>query len=151
MYRKYLIQKCKEKDKADLRKMAEGKTKCEKIMADKYCKKYYLSINVLKKVRQHSMSRVKMQHFAGNFPKDRRFENTNWRCRCQKEIKSENHLISGQCQVYEDLRGQFSNLEDDTQLVNFFSAVLDRRGRLEEKDRRTEDKKNRDGFATDSS
>ena len=46
-----------------------------------------------------------------------------------------------QCQIYEDLRGQFSNLEDDTQLVNFFSAVLDRRGRLEEEDRRTEDKR----------
>ena len=138
-YRKYLIQKCKEKDETELRKLAEGKPKCHKIMKDTYGKKDYMSTKVLSKVRQLFLSRVKMQHFAGNFPNDKRFEKTNWLCRCKTETESESHLLSGQCEVYGDLRRKYSNMEEDAQLADFFSAVLQRRALLDEEDRRTED------------
>ena len=45
----------------------------------------------------------------------------------------------GQCTVYEDLRAKYLDLEEDKQLTKFFLAVLERRGRLEDKDKRTED------------
>ena len=44
--------------------------------------------------------------------------------------------MSGQCEVYGDLKSQFGDLQEDKNLVNYFQAVLDRRDSLEEEDRR---------------
>ena len=44
--------------------------------------------------------------------------------------------MSGQCEVYGDLRSQFGDLQEDKNLVQYFQAVLDRRDILEEEDRR---------------
>ena len=38
--------------------------------------------------------------------------------------------------MYGDLRSQFGDLQEDKNLVQYFQAVLDRRDRLEEEDRR---------------
>ena len=45
------------------------------------------------------------------------------------------HIVSGQCPVYGGLRTQFGDLGEDSNLVAFFTAVLDRREELEEDDR----------------
>ena len=42
------------------------------------------------------------------------------------------------------------NVEEDTQLADFFSAVLQRRGLLEEEDRKTEDRRTEDRRTEDS-
>ena len=42
--------------------------------------------------------------------------------------------MSGQCPVYGGLRTQFGDLGEDSNLVAFFTAVLDRREELEEDD-----------------
>ena len=135
-YRKMVIEKCKEKDEVFLRKLAEGKSKCDRIMKEAYGKKPYLSLQVLSKVRQVFYTRVRMQPFAGNFPGDKRFSKSNHRCRCSEEKEGETHLLTGNCPIYGDLRKKHSNLESDLDLLAFFSAVLARRERLEEEERR---------------
>ena len=108
-------------------------------MSESYGKKPYLSSNVLKKARLLFQTRTRMLQFASNYPKDIRFARTNWLCRCLKESESEAHFKSGQCEVYGELKDKYPNLQDDNQLAMFFSAVLERRTKLEEKDKRTED------------
>ena len=44
--------------------------------------------------------------------------------------------MSGQCPVYGGLRTQFGDLGEDRNLVEYFKAVLDRREKLEEDERR---------------
>ena len=51
-------------------------------------------------------------------------------------VKDKGHIVSGQCPVYGGLRTQFGDLGEDRNLVDFFTAVLDRRDELEEDDRR---------------
>ena len=136
-YRQNLIQRCKEKDELYLRKLAEGKSKCDKILSEGYGKKSYISLQLLSKVRQVFYTRVRMQPFAGNFPGDRRFTKSNLLCLCKQEKEDETHLLSGNCRIYGDLRKKYSNLESDLDLVAFYSAVLARRERLEEEERRT--------------
>jgi hypothetical protein len=51
-------------------------------------------------------------------------------------IEDKGHIVSGLCPVYEDLRTQFGDLGEDKNLVEYFTAVLDRRDKLEEDDRR---------------
>ena len=53
VYRKNVMEKCKALDEIRLRKMAEGKQKCEKIMSEKYGKKEYLSTNTISEVRKY--------------------------------------------------------------------------------------------------
>ena len=136
LYRRMLLQRCKEKDELILRQMAEGKSKCARIMTESYGRKPYLSLQVLSKVRQTFYTRVRMQPFAGNFPGDKRFSKTNHMCKCTKEKEDEKHILSGNCPVYDDLTEQFSNFDNDSELVSFFSAVLARREQLEEEERR---------------
>ena len=57
-------------------------------------------------------------------------------CQCLKTVEEEGHIVSGQCEVYGDLRSQFGDLQEDKNLVQYFQAVLDRRDILEEVDRR---------------
>ena len=57
-------------------------------------------------------------------------------CQCLKTVEEEGHIVSGQCEVYGDLRSQFGDLQEDKNLVQYFQAVLDRRDILEEEDRR---------------
>ena len=44
--------------------------------------------------------------------------------------------MTGNCQVYGDLKSQFGDLQEDANLVEFFKAVLDRRDMLEDEDRK---------------
>ena len=76
-----------------------------------------------------------LQDFAGNYSHDRRFAKSNWLCRCKTDREEEGHIVSGRCEVYEDLRSQFGDLGEDENLVKYFQAVLDRRDSLEDEDR----------------
>ena len=76
-----------------------------------------------------------MLPFAGNYSKDVRFARTDWLCRCGKEREEESHLLSGNCNVYGEIRGRYDNLDDDNQLVKFFNDILARRDKLEEEEK----------------
>ena len=42
--------------------------------------------------------------------------------------------MSGNCEVYGEIRGKYDNLEDDENLVQFFTEVLQMRDELDEKE-----------------
>ena len=73
-----------------------------------------------------------MQPFAGNFSHDRRFARTNWLCKCLSSRELEDHIRSGLCPVYGDIRRKYGELKDDWELLQFFREVLAKREELEE-------------------
>ena len=95
-------------------------------MKEGYGKKSYIEKNKVAEVRNIFKARVGMTEFAENFSKDKRFLRTNWLCRCGNERESEDH-ITRECQIYEDIRDEYEDLNDDIQLASFFSRVLKRR------------------------
>ena len=80
-------------------------------------------------------TRYGMLPFAGNYSKDKRFAHSDWLCKCGEAKEEESHLLSGNCEVYGELRNKYPNLNNDTELVKFFNEVLDRRDRLEEEEK----------------
>jgi hypothetical protein len=135
VYRKFLVEKCRRLDEKRLRKLAEGKEKCDRIMSDVYGKKTYMTAKTISEVRKHFYTRVRMQPFGGNYSKDNRFRRTEWLCRCKQEKEEESHLLTGDCPVYGDIRESYPDLVTDEDLVNLFTEVLSRRERLEEEER----------------
>ena len=116
-----------------LRKLMEGKQKCEKILSESYGRKEYFSLTTPSKVRQFFATRVSMLALAGNFSRDMRFKRTNWLCRCGSREQQEH--IRSHCVVYKSIRDKYEDLDDDNNLVMFFEEVLQERDRLEEKER----------------
>ena len=82
------------------------------------------------------MTRYGMQPFAGNFSHDKRFARSQWLCRCREAREEEQHLLSGSCPVYGDIRATYGDLREDKDLVAFFGEVLERREELEEEEER---------------
>ena len=71
------MEQSKGKNEEWLRKEAEGKRKCEKIMRETFGKKNYITKNKVGEVRNIFKARVGMSEFADNFSKDKRFMRTN--------------------------------------------------------------------------
>ena len=90
-------------------------------------KKTYITHSKIAEVRNIFKARVGMTEFADNFSKDKRFMRTNWQCRCGYEKESENH-IKKECQIYDDHKDEYEDLNDDAQLASFFCKVLERIG-----------------------
>ena len=70
-----------------------------------------LSVLKWKNIVHVSRTRFGMHPFAGNYSHDRRFARNDWLCRCRQAKESESHLLSGECEVYGDIRDEFNNLE----------------------------------------
>ena len=79
-YKKTVNDALKKKDEEYLRKEAESKRKCEKIMMENYGKKEYIGKRKVGEVRNIFKARVGMTEFADNFGKDKRFLRTKWMC-----------------------------------------------------------------------
>ena len=133
-YRAQVLKACHLKNEVRLRAQAEGKIKCERITTEIYGKKEYISRGELPHVRQLFRTRFGMMHFAGNYGKDRRFARTDWLCKCREAREEEAHLISGNCEVYGEIRKKYDIL-DDNNLVHFFNDVLKRRDDLDNEER----------------
>ena len=54
-----------------------------------------------------------------------------WLCHCQKARENEEHLISGECETYGEIRENFKNLDDLETLTKFFDAILKKRDLLD--------------------
>ena len=121
-------------------KLSASKVKCDKMKKETYGRKEYCSSETIGQARKWFRSRFGLQPFAGNYTHDKRFNKTEWLCRCKEYKEDESHIISGKCPVYGDLRTNFGDLEEDKNLVSFFTAVLDRRDLLEEEDKMWQDK-----------
>ena len=66
----------------------------------------------------------------GHHSKDKKYAKSNWLCRCG-EKEDESHIRNGTCPLYSDIWKNFEKLDNDEDLVRFFSAVLERRSKLE--------------------
>ena len=135
VYRAKLVQACHKLNDKRLKKQVEGKTKCDRINNEKYGKKSYIQNNKIHNVRQMYKTRYGLLPFAGNYSHDKRFSRTEWLCRCGRAKEEEQHLLSGNCEVYVEIRAAYPNFNDDEQLVNFFNEVLAMRDKLEEEDK----------------
>ena len=122
------------KDKENITKQAEGKEKCLRISTECYGKKNYITEAKIGDVRNWFRTRFGLLPFAGNYSHDRRFARTAWLCKCGSSRELEDHLRSGQCTVYGDIRSKYGDLQDDSSLVEFFAEVLARREELEEEE-----------------
>ena len=133
-YRAQVLKACHIKNEERLKTRASGGSKCDRIMTESYGKKDYVSSSQIQHVREVYKTRFAMNHFAGNFSRDRRFARTEWLCHCGKAREEESHLIYGDCEVYGEIRDKFDNLNDDENLVKFFNQVLAKRDLLDGKE-----------------
>ena len=135
--RDYLVlldQACHKKNEEMLRSSASD-TKCARIKTEAYGRKSYIANTTIQESRKWYKTRFGLNDFAGNYSNDMKFAKSNWLCRCKTDREEEGHIVSGTCEVYEDLRSQFGDLGEDENLVKYFQAVLDRRDVLEDEDR----------------
>ena len=103
-------------------------------MLESYRKKSYISKNLISDVRQVYRSRVGLQPFAGNYSHNRKYEKSDYLCRCKEYRETESHLMSGNCKTYNDIREKYDDFTRDEDLVNFFKEVLERRDELDKMD-----------------
>ena len=130
-YRALAIKACHLINETRIKKQAEGKDKCAIIFKEQYGSKDYLKNSQILKVRQTFRTRFGMQPFAGNYSHDRRFARTDWLCRCLKAREDESHLITGNCEVFGNMRRKYGDLSEEENLVKFFTAVLSTRDKLD--------------------
>ena len=121
----------KTKNEAILKEMAHEKSKCKNIMKEDYGRKEYINEMKIEDVRFMFKGRVGLLPFAGNYENDKKFSRTNWLCRCGEKEK-EAHITSGNCPIYDDIWEKRGDLENNEDLVKFFSAVLERRDLLDQ-------------------
>ena len=119
------------KNEAILKEMAHEKSKCKNIMKEDYGRKEYMNEMKIEDVRFMFKGRVGLLPFAGNYENDKKFSRTNWLCRCGEKEK-EAHITSGNCPIYDDIWEKRGDLENNEDLVKFFSAVLERRDLLDQ-------------------
>ena len=119
VYRSKVVNACHRVNEQRLKNQADGKTKCAKITEEKYGKKNYISDSKIHNVREMYKGRYKMMPYAGNYQRDRRFARTEWLCRCGESKEEEQHIMSGNCEVYGEIRSAYTNLNNDEQLVSF--------------------------------
>ena len=134
-YRNLVTRACYQKNEERLKSQSEGKLKCTKIEEEIFEKKEYVKEEKIDKVRKTFRTRFGMLPFAGNYGHDRRFAQTNWLCRCLKTREEEAHLLSGQCEIYGPILEKYDNMDNDENLVNFFSEVLAMREKLEDEEK----------------
>ena len=53
---------------------------------------------------------------------------------CRQAKETESHIISGECEIYGDIRNEFDNLDSLDDLIDFFGKILKKRDLLEEED-----------------
>ena len=135
MYRSKLVEASHLKNEELIKKQIEGKVKCERILEEKYGRKSYIENKQIELVREQYKARFGMLPFAGNYSRDKRFAGTDWLCRCKREKEEEGHLLSGNCEVYGDIRRNYGDIRDSDTLINFFNDVLALRERLDEEEK----------------
>ena len=81
------------------------------------------SENKIEDARFRFKRRVGLLPFAGNYSNDKRYARSNWLCRCGNR-ESELHIRDGTCPIYNDIWQNYANLDNDEDLVLFFSACL---------------------------
>ena len=130
-YRKIVIEACHLENEKMIREKAKGKQKCNRIIEEEYGRKDYISNKQINQVRKFFRTKYRMHAFAGNYSHDWRFAKTDWLCRCRKARENEDHLTSGECEVFGEIRSKFGNLNNLEVLTKFFDAILKKRDEMD--------------------
>ena len=123
---------CQKKNEELIKEECEGKTKCQRILNEKYGRKSYIDNEQITIVRDTYKARFGLFDFAENYKNDKRFTGNSGLCKCRRERESEPHLLSGQCEVFGEIRANYGDLKDDESLVKFFKEVLELRDNIDE-------------------
>ena len=113
LYRNNQVSACHEKNKEMLISECEGKTKCERMLNEDYGRKEYVDMELIGNVRDTYKARFGMLDFADNYKNDRRFAGVGGLCKCKRDRESEPHLLSGQCEVFGEIRASYGDLKDE--------------------------------------
>ena len=136
-YKILLSQLLEVKYESMLRDQAKDKSKCERILKDRYGKKEYLTNMTIGEVRKFYRTRVGLLPFASNYKNDKRFLRTNWMCRCKTETENQSHIRH--CPIYSDITQKYPSVEDDSDLVKYLHEVLNRRDLIDSIDEQEDD------------
>ena len=79
-----------------LRKQAENKHKCDRIMQEPCGEKDYMLNENITEVRKYFKTKTRMLPFAANYPGDKRFARTSWLCACGSR-EEEQHIMEERC------------------------------------------------------
>ena len=120
-YRSKLTEACHTKNKERIKYESLGKVKCERILAEEYGRKEYVDSELVSHVRDTYRARFGLLPFAGNFKNDKRFSGNGGLCRCSRNLEDEPHLLSGNCEVFGDIRVKYGDLRDNESLVRFLA------------------------------
>ena len=104
-YRKKMVSAAHEKNEERIKSESEGKSKCDRILTEKYGRKNYVNYEQIHRVRETYKTRFSLLSFVGNYKNDKRFSGNRGLCKCKRAIEKEPHLLSGNCEVYGDIRG----------------------------------------------
>ena len=85
------------------------------------------------KGRQMYRTRVMLQPFAGNYSHDRRFEKTQFMCRCLQARAGVPPAIRNMSSLFRHPE-KFADPLSDENLVEFFNMVLVRRDEIDDKE-----------------
>ena len=88
----------------------------------------------LKDARQIFKTRFGMLDLAANYKNSSKYKNSDGLCKCTQEKEQESHILSGNCDIYGDIRRKHL-VNSDESLMRFFREVMQRREALEEQER----------------
>ena len=134
-YRQYVTEACHKLNEIRIKKSIENSVKCQRIKNENYGSREYLNKKDIHYARDLFRARYGLKEFAGNYSRNKKYEKTNWQCKCKQAKEDESHLIEGNCEIYKDIRGSYEDLDSDENLLAFFNEVLERRGKMEEEER----------------
>ena len=127
-YNKIVKTACKWRDEALMKEQMEPmkEKKMRTMFYQNLDLKEYVKKGTLFSARKTWEVRSHMLDVAGNFPGHRKYESSNWMCQACGGVVREDQEHLTQCEGYKDLRGD-ADLENQEELVKFFSRVMDRR------------------------
>ena len=128
VYKKEVVKACKWMDEKNMKKeMERMKERKMRIMIHDDCDlKEYVKKGNLYNVRKAWELRSFMLRVAGNYPGNKKYEATGWRCQACPYMVREDQDHLTHCAGYADLRTGV-DFDSDEELVKFFGKVMKRR------------------------
>ena len=127
-YKKEVEKGCRFMDERNMKKdMERMRDKKMKNMIKEGCElKDYVKHGNIYSARKTWEAKCYMLRVAGNYPGQKRYEATGWRCQaCPYMVREDQDHLSC-CSGYADLRAGI-DFDSDEELVRFFSLVMKRR------------------------
>ena len=125
-YKKIVKEATRWADEANMKREMEKLKKMEKMSKENLGMKEYVKTGTLYSARQTWRVRSSMVDLGGNFPNQAKYRRTMAKCQACDMQEREDQAHVARCIGYQDLRDG-ADLENETELVEYFSKVLERR------------------------